>query len=304
MRKKLLCLLFLFVAVTGFSQQDPQFSQYMFNHLSINPAYAGTKDALNVTLLARRQWTAIKGAPATNFITVEGPLKNKKVGLGLQLINDKIGPKTANGILFSYSYHLPLAAGRISMGLRVGWYNYAFRWNDIEYKDKADVYNTMAQDQKGVFTGDFGLYYYDRNFYWGLSTTHINKAMFYTSKQNADHAYLASHVFMPAGIGFQINDHLVINPSVLLKYASRAPVGADLNCNILFNDKIWVGATYRFLNSFAALVQFNITEKLKAGYAHDFGINKIGTAGGVSHELMISYDFNVYRTKMVTPRYL
>ena len=304
MEKHVLLLLLLLASLTGFTQQDPQFSQYMFNQLSLNPAYAGTKDALNITLLTRRQWTAIKGAPTTNFVTLHGPLRNKKAGIGVELINDKIGPKTTNGALFSYSYHLPFIAGRLSMGLRLGLYNYIFHWDEIEYKNKADAYNTMSQDQKNAFSADFGLYYYDRNFYWGLSASHLNRALFYVNKQSTENAYLSSHIFMPVGIGLQINEQLIINPSLLVKYTPYAPVATDLNCNILINDKAWIGATYRILNSFTILTQLNITDKLKVGYAYDFGANKIGIAGGNTHELMLSYNFNVYKTKMMTPRYL
>lgn len=291
-----------FFSMSLFSQQDPLFSQYMFNHLSINPAYAGTRDALNMAVISRNQWVAMNGSPKTNVFTAQGPLKSKRIGLGLQLFSDKIGPKNITGALLSYSYQLPLFSGKLAMGLRMGTNTFAINWDEISFKDQTDPYAAYSgYENKTVLTADFGGYYYTKKFYWGIAANHLNGADY---SDSADAQRMQMHLFSPIGYGIVLNDNIVFNPSALLKYTPGAPVNFDMNFNFRFNNKFWFGVSYRNSYGFATIMNILINEKLRLGYSFDLGFNKIGTAGRASHELMLGYDLNIHKSKIIHPRYL
>ena len=305
MRKLIIALGIVATAATASAQQDAQYSMYMFNQLSINPAYAGSKDVLSTALIVRNQWTGISGAPKTSTINVHGPLRKKKVGLGLQLVSDQIGPKTANGILGTYAYHLPVGKGKLAMGLRGGIYNYTYDWAKIDYKDKADVYNSGTTERRTVPTIDAGLYYHTQTWYTGLSTNHLLRSRL-TAYDNLTgrSAELKTHVFLTGGKAFQVSDNFIFNPSLMVKYAPNAPVGVDINLNALIDEVVWAGISVRPGYGFILLGQYNINKKFKIGYAFDAGMNRIGVAGKMTHELLIQWDFNVYKSKTLSPRYL
>jgi type IX secretion system PorP/SprF family membrane protein len=286
------------------AQQDPQYSQYMFNQLVINPAYAGSKEAISSALFLRAQWAGIQGAPRTESISVHGPLKKRKVGLGFAVIADQIGPKQSIGALGSYAYRIRLGKGKLSFGLRAGIYNYVYNWDDIVYKDQADIYNTHTRTSIIVPTADAGLYYYTRTFYAGVAATHLyNGRLTNVSNLNGDDAVLSPHLFVTVGKGWEISDQLTFNPSCAVKAAKGAPPSVDLNLSFLLQQKIWMGVSARSNKTMVLYTQIHITEKFKVGYSMDIGFNKIERAGGPSHELMLSYDFNIYKSKILSPRH-
>ncbi len=284
------------------AQQDAQYSQYMFNQLALNPAFAGSRDRLSSSLLYRNQWTGIEGAPKTGALSVQMPLQKKRIGVGAEIISEKLGPKSTNAILLSYAYRIPFAKGKLSFGLRMGMYNYAFDWSKVDYKDKSDMYNTGIRDSKFTGTGDFGFYYYSRTFYWGMGMNHLNRGKV-VSLGSDSASRQAIHFFMPVGKAFQIGN-VVLNPTLLLKKANNAPASIDLSLNVLLKERIWLGMSVRSNYGLVFLTQVMITENLKAGYSYDYGINKIGVAGKGSHEIMLGYDLNLRGAKMVMPRYL
>jgi type IX secretion system PorP/SprF family membrane protein len=287
------------------AQQDPQYSQYMFNQMALNPAYAGSKEALSTAILLRSQWTGIDGAPKTETFTIHGPLKKKKVGLGFTVIGDQIGPKKSIGALGSYAYRIPIKNGKLAFGLRAGVYSYTYNWSDINYKDKDDVYNTGNSTSIIVPTADAGIYYYTNTMYVGFSATHLyNGRLTSVSNQNGDDSKLAPHLFFTIGKSWALSDKLIFAPSVLLKGAKNAPYSADVNLCFLIKERIWAGVSVRGSYGLVALAQVQLSDKFKLGYAYDFGFNKIGRAGGGSHEIMIGYDFNIFKSKMMSPRYL
>lgn len=311
MKKIVTLFVFLFTIIwKGFvseslAQQDPQYSQYMFNQMALNPAYAGSKEALSAVALYRTQWTGIDGAPITQTLTLHAPLKKKKVGLGFAVIADQIGPKKSVGGLFSYSYRIPIKNGWLAMGLRAGVYNFTYNWAKIDYKDQADVYNTQNRTSIIVPTADAGLYYYTNTFYLGISATHLyNGRLTTVSNSNGDDAKLSPHYFITAGKAWGLSDNFVFNPSIVIKSAKNAPVNADLNFSFLMKQKIWAGLSFRSSRAVVIYAQVLITDKLKFGYALDVSGSKIGRVGGGSHEIMLGYDFNIYKSKIISPRYL
>ena len=289
----------------AFAQQDAQYSQYMFNKLAVNPAYAGSREVLATTLLYRDQWTAIEGAPTTAAFSVQMPLKKKKIGIGAEIISDRLGPTKANSILFSYAYRIPLAKGKLAFGLRMGIYDYVFDWNKMDYKDLNDQYyvtNQGTRTAKITGTGDFGMYYYSRTFYGGLSMTHVNRGKITDSNTDSS-ARQSVHYFIPIGKAFQ-KGNVIINPSLLIKGASNAPPSMDIGCNVRLKERWWLGLSFRSAYGVVFLTQYQVNEKMKVGYSYDYGSNKIGVVGKGSHEIMIGYDMNIHGTKMIMPRYL
>lgn len=292
-----------FYIVPSLAQQDAQYSQYMFNKLALNPAYAGSKDVLATSLLYRDQWTGIQGAPTTAALSVQMPLRKKKIGVGAELLSDKLGPKNVSAFLLSYAYRIPLGKGKLAFGLRMGIYDYVFDWNKMDYKDQNDVYNIHKRDAKITGTGDFGTYYYSRTFYWGLGMTHLNKGKITDVSTGDSTARQALHYFMPIGKAFEVGS-VVVNPSMLIKGATGAPSEIDLTCNVLLKERLWVGLSLRSGYGVVFLTQYQINDKMRAGYSYDRGSNKIGSIGKGTHEIMIGYDINIHGTKMIMPRYL
>lgn len=287
------------------AQQDPQYSQYMFNQMAINPAYAGSKEAISAATFLRTQWTGIEGAPKTETVTIHGPFAKKKVGIGGAIIADQIGPTKSIGIMGSYAYRIQIKNGKLSFGLRAGVYNYTYNWDAITYKDQADVYNTHTQTSKVVPTADAGIYYYTRTEYIGFSATHLyNGKLTSVSNLSGDDARFSRHYFLTAGKAWAFGDNLVFNPSICVKGAKGSPLNLDVNLSFFLDKKLWLGISGRSNKDMVVYTQINLTEKLKLGYAFDFGLSSIAKIGNGTHEVMLSYDFNVFKSKMLSPRHL
>ena len=285
-----------------YAQQDPQYSQYMFNQLALNPAYAGSREIIATSLLYRKQWTNIEDAPSTGTLSIQGPLQKNKAGLGAEIISDKLGPKSVSALLFSYAYRVALFKGKLSFGLRLGMYSYMFDRAKIDYKDQNDVYNTLNRSSKITGSGDFGLYYYSRTFYWGLGMNHLNRGKIVVSNSDSS-AMQSPHYFMPIGKAFQVGN-TVINPTILIKRTINAPASIDISINILLKEKLWLGVSERSGYGTVFFTQYQINEKMKIGYSYDYGRNRIGIAGKGAHEIMIGYDVNIQGAKILMPRYL
>jgi type IX secretion system PorP/SprF family membrane protein len=287
------------------AQQDPQYSQYMFNQLAINPAYAGSKECLSVATFVRSQWVGFgNGAPNTQTVTMHSPLRKKKVAVGFTIIADEVGPKRSIGALGSYAYRIRLGSGKLSLGLRGGIYQYIFDWNKINYKDPTDQAAGKNSTTTYAPTADAGAYYYTSSMYVGLSAAHLFyghlKSVF---NQNGDYVQLSSHLFFTAGKAWEINDKLIFSPSCMVKYVQNTPASVDLNVSFLIQKRLWAGVSVRTMSGVVAYTQFYITDKFKFGYALDLGVNKVGKVGGASHEFMLSYDLKVGKTPFFSPRY-
>jgi type IX secretion system PorP/SprF family membrane protein len=304
--KKLWKFIFLYCLSIGlssksFAQQDPQYSQYMFNQLAINPAYAGSKEAISASSFLRAQWVGIKGAPNTETFTIHGPMRNKKVGLGLTVIADQVGPQKSVGVLGSYAYRLKVRNGKLSFGLRFGVYQYSFNWNLVTYKDQADF--SQGTTTTIIPTADAGLYYYTNSMYAGFSVTHLyNGRLTEVNSQNGEYVQSSPHMFFTLGKAWEISEKLIFNPSCMIKLAGNAPGTIDVNASFLIDQRLWVGLSGRSAAGIVGYTQFSVTDKFRVGYSYDFGFNKIGLGAG-SHELMISYNFSVQKPPFFSPRY-
>ncbi len=278
---------------------------YMFNPLAFNPAYAGSKESLQLTALVRNQWTGIDGAPKTNILSIHSPFRNRKNGWGATLMSDKIGPKNCLGVSGIYSYTLQLKRARLAFGLKAGILNYQYNWAAINYRDPNDIYNNNLPTRKMTGTADFGLYYYNEIFYAALAATHLeNGTITPTAPINGYTSELRRHYFFTLGKGFPVNPSVVVNPSIMARYLPNTPLNLDVNCNVLLHKTWWFGISLRYQYGAIFLCQYQFKNNLKVGYSYDLGISKIGKAGMQSHEIMLGYSINIFHHKMVSPRYL
>jgi len=298
---------FLFICAVllpcmALAQQDPQFSMYMFDKMAVDPAAAGSKDALEANLIARDQWVDIAGAPRTVALTIQGPFSSQKVGWGAEIMSDQEGPVTSTSIQGNYAYHLRLFSGQFSMGLGVGLYDYVINFGQITYKDLSDPYNTGAKSQTLTPTAEAGLYYYSNSFYMGLSFNHIIEGK-QTNEDLDSAASFRPHVYFIMGQGFQLSPNLIFNPSVLVKLAQNSPPAFDLNANFLLQNKLWLGVSFRYQYGLVFLASYKISQMFQLGYAYDLGLNGIGNIGGGSHEICLTVDVGNHKTAQASPRY-
>ena len=314
--KKILLILSCILTLSVFAQQDPQYSQYQFNQMVINPAYAGSKDALSAVLDVRKQWSGFEGAPSTQSFSFHGPLKKKRIGLGLSAYNDAVGPKRVTAAYGNVSYILPINSKlKLSFGIRAGVVNYVFDFSKINYRDPGEV-NAMASLSSNKLKPDFdaGLFLKSNSFYAGFSATHLNAAyvyqdkVSYTNVSGAQTEYdltyrLNTHIFGIISKGFAVNDNLVINPTIIYK-GTKSIANIDVNLNFLIKQRLWLGAFARSSGSVGALVQVIVSEKIKIGYSFDTGLGRVQKKLGNGHEIMIGFDLNTFKSKMLSPRYL
>lgn len=303
--KKYISVFILLLPLSLLAQQDPQFNQYFFNPLSINPAYAGSRGMLSAVAVHRSQWVGFEGAPETQAFALHSPSRDKKMGFGFQALTDKIGPKSTVAISGDYAYSIRLARGRLAFGLRASIYNYQFDWDKIEYKETRGAVNAGTESYL-IPSFDFGLYYYDRKNYLGLEFTHLNQGKLGVQSDNVNIESTSrqeAQIIATAGRAFKINRLLVLKPSILIKTANNRPAFIDLNGSVLIWNKLWLGMSYRRGYGAVAIVEYNINQALRIGYSYDISVTSLGRQNGGSHEIFIGYDINVFKSRVVSPRY-
>ena len=290
----------------GIAQQDAIYSQYMFNPFAINPAYAGSRDAVNIVVVNRSQWVGLDGAPNTQTISGHVPMDKNNIAWGFNISRDKLGPTSNLLAAATAAYQLRLYQGTLTFGLRGGIYNSVVDHGQLLFREDDDILDNKERLSAIVPTFDFGLYYYTERFYVGLSSNHITKHRFnYSSLPNNQAYFLARHTFLAAGYVFEVNRDILLKPSVLLKHGGGLAFNADVNVNALFKELFWLGIGLRNLSSLNFLVDFNVTDYLRVGYSYDMTLNKLKSYSYGSHEIIIGFDFNLRKSpNILSPRYL
>lgn len=297
-----ICWLLLCVPLLLRAQQESLYSQYMFNSLPLNPAYAGSHEYLSATVIARKQWLKIDGAPSTQTLSVHAPIYKSKMGLGLTAVNDQIGVTSNTGLYAAYAYRIKFEKSILSLGLQAGFTNYVSRFSQLEVRTPNDP--AFATDDVRFFLPNFGagVYYYTNKFYAGFSVPHILDHL--GSKSNvAYNAVQYQHYFLTGGFVTNLSPQLKLKPSVLVRAVQGAPIQADINTTLMINDVLWVGLSYRTATSLNFIVQAMLTDQLSLGYAYDAPLNKIRTVSTASHEIMLNYRFVFFRKNVIAPRY-
>lgn len=303
--KKILFLGFVLFGLSAYAQQDPLFTQYMFNKLAVNPAYAGSREALTIDALNRTQWVGIEGAPATFTFSAHMPLRNRHIGLGIYGYRDVLGPTINQGIMGSYAYRLIFENSSFSFGLQGGIKYFDFDWNQIEMKDPDYFFD--PEDVRRI-TPDFnlGLYFQSLRYFAGLSSKQLLENEYGVTKENdgkTSFSRLMRHFYFMTGAIFPLSEKVVFRPSVLAKYVKNAPVQTDLNASMLFSDIFWIGVSYRTEKAVTFLTEFRIAPKIRLGYSYDIYLNELQPFNYGSHEIRVGFDLDVYNFRMKTPRF-
>jgi type IX secretion system PorP/SprF family membrane protein len=302
MRKFIKSIFFLLIPLSISAQQAPVTSQYVLNPLSINPAYAGNRGALNLAAFYRKQWTGIPGAPETVTFAADAPFLDSKLGLGFILTSDKIGVTKETHFMTNYSYKISTDKGILSFGLGAGLVTTNTKWSDLVVLDPGDE-NYLVDSRVFVLPDfSFGVYYTTENFYAGFS---IPKLVGYKfdldkSKYNLQFKPGNYNYLLNAGYTYALNEKTKLLPSALVGLSSGEKIILDLNGYVSFNDRFWVGASYRNKRSVGVLAQFAINNQLKIAYTYDFVLGKLGLYSNGSHEIMLRYEFR-YRVDAVSP---
>jgi len=305
--KKIIFILLLLTALKGFAQQDPQYSLYMFNPLGVNPGYAGSREMLSTVLIHRSQWVGLEGAPVTQAFAINSPLKIKSMGLGLNITNDKIGPKNVLTATAVYAYRIRIGSGKLAFGLRGGIQNYNYNWDMIEYKDKEDQIPNTAVGSFVIPTFDFGMYYHTNTFYAGISLEHLNESQYSFTKQmnnTVNGAKVYSHITGTFGKAWVLNNELILKTSALLRSDRQGNGNVDINTSILINKILQFGLTLNTRKSIIILAEYNINKNFRVGYAYDHNFSALTkTTGSGSHEIFVGYDLSIFKSKVISPRY-
>jgi type IX secretion system PorP/SprF family membrane protein len=305
--KKLALLLFALISLTTYGQRDALYSQYMFNQIVINPAYSGSKEEMSLTVINRNQWVGLDGAPKTFTVSAHTPLRNEHVALGMYVYSDQIGADKDLGVVGSYAYRVRLGKGKLSLGLQVGINNVSTDWNLVTvHETDDDIYLSRPKSSLKP-DANFGVYYSTRNYYVGISSKHLFENQFGKVEHtdgSSTYSTLTRHFYLMGGVALPISDKVVFRPSTLIKYADNAPLNVDLNASFLFNEKIWLGASYRTgKNAMVFMIELQATSNLKIGYSYDASMGALKGYNSGSHEIMIGYDLNFFKPRVLTPRY-
>ena len=285
------------------AQQDPLYSQYMFNTLAFNPAYAGSADVFTMMALTRHQWVGFEGAPSMQTVALHSPLPWSGLSLGGVVLHDRVGPARQTGAFLDIAYRIRTGEkSRLSFGLKGG---VNFFQADLAGLSTVEVDpSTTDLSSKVLPNFGFGLFWHGPRFYVGLSApkllenklTEAQSAVLTTAKEDR-------HYFAIAGVVVDLGPDLKFKPSVMLRMVGGAPLSLDVNANFLMRDRIWLGALYRLGNAFGVMAQYQFNEQFRAGYAFDLTTTRLGAYNAGTHEVMLSYDLKFTKGRTISPRY-
>lgn len=302
--------MFFFVAsFAGKAQYDAMFTQYMFNEMFINPGYTGSKDAMAVNLLHRQQWLNFPGRPVTTTFSLHGPLMKNKMGVGLSVLNERIGKLDRNLIYVSYAYRVKTdKKGTLALGLNAGVHNQTNRLSELKATDQGDL--QISQNTPSIIAPNFGfgLYYSTQKFYAGLSIPRlIDDGYEYNSRgaftQRLRFDVQKFHYYLTVGRVFEISEDLKLKPQAMVKMVANAPIQLDVNVNALIKNIVWAGLAYRTGSSASAILGVQVNPQFVVSYSYDYGLNAIQKYSQGSHEIALGYVFSYKQKTVITPRY-
>ena len=300
-------MLFVLLCLSGTllsAQQDAQYTQYMYNTVSVNPGYAGSRGHLTIGALHRSQWVGLDGAPTTQTFNIHSPIGYRGVGLGLSVVNDKIGPTSETNFDIDFSYTIYTSdEGRLSFGLKAGANLLDVKFSEL---NQFTTDPNLAANIDNRFSPNFGagVYYHNRKFYAGLSvprfleTAHFDETSLSEAKEQMNFYFITGYVW-------DINTNLKFKPTILTKVAQGAPLQVDLSANFMLNDKFIVGAAYRWDAALSGKLGFNISEGFLIGLGYDREITELGSAAfnDGSFEVILRYDFISSEGNLKSPRF-
>jgi type IX secretion system PorP/SprF family membrane protein len=300
MRKLLLLIFAISISYKVSAQQTATYAQYMFNGLAINPAYAGSQDALSTSFLERFQNIGLKGAPQTETFSVHSPLAKSRVALGFLLVHDKVGVIDQTGFNAIYAYRIPMNnKATLSLGIQGGAIMYRADYSSLLLLQNPDpVFNqNIRQTRPNVGAG---IYYYNKFGYLGLSMPSLINNVFNTGGPTV---YQNVPIMFNGGYVFTLNRMLKLKPNFLLKIVDGRTVEFDVNANMLFDEVFWFGVSYKSTKTVAMMTQLQVTDQFTFGYSYQITAGPLSVADLGSHEILINYRFKYFKRGVVTPRY-
>ncbi len=295
LRPTIATLIITLFSTMAFAQFEASYTQYMFNGLAINPAYAGSHNSLDASLITRFQSPGVEGAPNTQTLSVHSAIKEKKIGLGLMVITDKIGVTRQTGVYASFAYKVKFDKATLSLGLQGGGTSIRSDYSQLLIKQPGDplVNGDIRELQPNIGAG---VYFNTERFYAGLSMPQMIGAINNTITQTRP-------LILTAGYVFDLSPALKLKPNALLKMVESNLVELDMNMNLLIQEVLWVGVSYRAGSSVSGILELQLTNQLRFGYAYDATLSDIRRADSGSHEIMLNYQLRFSKKKVVNPRY-
>ena len=298
----LLYSILLLLSLKSFSQQDPQYTHYQYNTMTVNPAYTGSRGHLTLLSLYRSQWVGLEGSPKTITFGIDSPI-GKFDGVGISIVQDELGPSTETYIDGNYAHQLIVnkKGHRLALGLKAGIRFFSLDWSKGRFRDPEAVFNENINSK--VLPGiGAGVFYYTNRFYLGLSTPNIFTNAHYDEIQESE-ALERMHFFLIGGYVFDVNPDLKFKPSFFVKQVLGAPVAVDVSANFLLYETLNLGVNYRWDDSVSGLLGFQISPKLNMGYAYDFSINELNNYNSGTHEIFLRYQFISRENRLKSPRF-
>jgi len=302
MKTKIIFFVMLFIGFMSYSQQDAQYTQYMYNTETINPAYAGSRGVLSIFGLYRAQWVGLDGAPKTGNFSINSPIENSNIGVGLTLINDQIGPTVSNSLSADLSYTIRTSeVYKLSFGLKgtANFFNF--------YKEKLNpqiITDPTLGNLNNYFSQNIGAgaYLHSNKMYLGLSVPNFFQTKMYHDNEYAVYTQ-RMNIYFIGGYVFNLSPDIKFKPAFLVKTVYGAPLQLDLSANMLFYDKFMLGAAYRWDAAGSLMAGFQVSEGLYIGYGYDLDTTHLAHYNSGSHEIFLRYEFFKHNNRIVSPRF-
>jgi type IX secretion system PorP/SprF family membrane protein len=296
--KRIAIISILFVIGTytsSYGQFEAGYTQYMFNGLAINPAYAGSHQSLSMSVLSRFQSLGVEGAPSTQTFSAHSGIKGKKIGVGLMVITDRVGVTRQSGFYGSFAYKIKFKKSTLSLGLQGGATSVTSNYSQLLIKQPGDplVSGDIKEIQPNVGAG---IYYHAKKYYVGLSMPQM------IDELNPDITQIRP-IILTGGYVFKLNDALKLKPNLLVRVVEQQLVEFNYNMNLLIHEILWIGVSYRPTSSVNVLLEVQITNQLRFGYAYDYTLSDFRTVDSGSHEIVLNYQLRFSKKKVVNPRY-
>ncbi len=304
--KYILFFLTLLLANDLVAQTEPMYSQYMYNMLGVNPAYAGNREATSFNFFQRRQWVGLAGAPQTTSVSLDGAFNDNKLGWGVQAYDDKLGVERADGVNMMMATHIQVSdKGTLSGGLSMGLMNYRIDLLNVQGRYTPSDPAFYSNFNKWLPAVGLGIYYNTDKFYAGFSVPNVLKSRLtaFDVMNSGIQKVNSTHLFFTSGYVFDVNEDVKIKPSTMIKAVGGAPIEADFNTNVWLKNVIGLGFSYRTGDAMVAMAEAQINNNLRVGYAYDITISPLKYYNNGSHELMFRYEFGNNNTKIKSTRY-
>ena len=301
--KKIVYSLVILLGLSASAQQEPQYTQYMYNPSVINPAYAGSLGYGSLFSLYRTQWIGLEGAPKTLNLSYHQPLENTNLGLGGNIVHDEIGPSATTNLAVDISYTIRFEnESRLAFGMKVGGQLLNIDYTKLNHYNPSDV--SFSNNITNQFSPNIGagLFYYNENSYLGLSVPMMLQTKMYDEFAYSD-VDRRQHFYLAGGKVYDLSYNLKFKPAFVAKMVAGAPLQLDLTGNFLINDKFTVGLAYRWSAAVSALVGFKVSDRLAIGYGYDRETTRLANFNSGSHELFLQFDLFKITQHVETPRF-